>query len=110
MSGRKKAKYPPFVALSRIMLKGQEWRKLSRPAMIIYIYLKYKYVGHNNGEIQLHYSELKDIFAPATMSKALRELKGSGWIEVAKVGGLYRYFNLYRLTGKYDTALSNYNF
>jgi hypothetical protein len=110
MRSRKKAKLPPFVALSRAMLKNPEWRKLSPAAMIVYVYLKNKYVGTNNGEIELHYSEIRDIFAPATISKALKQLKASGWIDGTKIGGLYRYSNHYRLTGKHDTALVNYNF
>jgi len=48
------------------------------------------------------YLELKDIMAPATLSKALKGLIKKGWIEKTKHGGLFRYFCLYRLTGKYD--------
>lgn len=106
---RSKGKLPSFVALSRSMLKSPEWRKLSPTTMIVYVYLKNKYVKTNNGQIELHYSELRDILAPATISKALKRLKLDGWITATRIGGLYRYSNQYFLTGKYDTAFSNFS-
>lgn len=107
MSGlrRKKAKLPPFVALGRFMLRSKEWRGLSPKAKILYIHLKHKYVGHNNGDIELHYSELKDMMASSTISSAFKELEAKGWITPTKYGGLYRYVNKYKLTGKYDEII-----
>lgn len=105
---RKHAKLPPFVALTRKTLRGQEWRQLSPPAKIVYIHIKYKFVGNNNGDICLHYSELRDMFAPGTIAKALKELYKKEWVERTKYGGLHRYDNRFFLTGKYDDALINY--
>ncbi len=107
---RKKIKLPPFVALGRFMLKSKEWRKLSPNAKIAYIYLKFKFVGHNNGEIELHYCELKDMMAPATISKSLKELEREGWAIKTKHGGLYRFVNKYKLTGKHDEVILKYSF
>lgn len=106
---RKNIKCPPFVAISREAIRGKEWRDLSSSAKVVYIHLKYKYVGHNNGDITLHYSELKDMFSSGTISKSFRELEKIGWIERTKIGGLYRYQNQYKLTGKYDNAFVNPN-
>jgi hypothetical protein len=108
---RKKRKLPPFVALSRTTMKSKEWRTgLTSTEKIIYWCLKYKYVGHNNGQIRLYYSELEDMFSPGTISRANRGLEEKGWIVRTKLGGLYRYFNEYKLTGKYDDALLSYDF
>ena len=109
MKPGKRRRFPSFVALGRQMLKSKEWRQeLSYSEKILYIHLKYKYVGDNNGEIELHYSELEDFMSPATISKAFKGLLKKGWIEKTKQGGLYRFRNFYKLTGKYDDALVNY--
>jgi predicted transcriptional regulator len=92
--------------LGRDMLFScQEWKQLSPAAKLVYIYLKAKHNGRNNGEICLHYSELetsRGLGSPSTVSKAFKELEKAGWIRKTKHGGLYRYQNLYELTGRYD--------
>ena len=103
----RRKKMPPFVAISREALKGTAWRSLSSTAKVMYLHLKYKYVGHNNGEIELHYSELKDMFASDTIAKGFKELQRTGWVERTQYGGLFRFVNKYKLTGKYDNSLLN---
>jgi hypothetical protein len=98
--------YRNFVMLGRgMLLNCQEWKRLSPAAKLAYIYLRAKHNGSNNGEIRLYYSELetvKGLSAPSTVSKAFKELEKAGWIRRTKYGGLYRYSNLYELTGRYD--------
>ena len=108
MNYKKKKKLPSFVAISRKTLQGEEWRELYPPARDIYLQLKRKYVGYNNGQLVLHYSELKGMYSSSTISKAFKELENNGWVERERIGGLYRFHNEYRLTGKYDDALINY--
>jgi len=86
----------------------QEWKELGVAAKLLYLYIKGKYNGANNGLIRLYYSELKNVkglASPTTISQAIKELETKGWIERTKAGGLHRYFNNYRLTGKYDEHL-----
>jgi hypothetical protein len=97
-----------FVALERGLLRNPEWRRLSSRAKIWYLYLKGKYNGRNNGEIQLHFSELHDL--PDLRGRrafygAARELEAAGWIKRTNSGGLYRNPNTYRLTGHFDGML-----
>ncbi|MEK7078836.1 MAG: hypothetical protein AAB929_02090 [Patescibacteria group bacterium] len=99
---RKKNKHRRFVLIERQTLMSPQWRELSHAEMIAYIYIKNNYNGGNNGEIPLKYSELKSVMAPATLSKALKGLRNKEWIEKTKHGGMYRYYCLYQLTGKYD--------
>lgn len=101
----KKQKSPPFVMLPRDMLRSEKWQALSRAAMIVYIYIKQGFNGSNNGNISLKYAEYKWLFAPGTLSKALKELESKEWIEKTKHGGLYRYYCTYKLTGKHDTSV-----
>lgn len=109
MSFHRKRRLPPFVAISRTALKSKEWETLSSSTKVVYLHLKLKFVGHNNGEIILHYSELKDMFSSSTIAKAFKELESKGWIERTHVGGLYRYINKYKLTGKYDDSVLQFN-
>lgn len=94
-----------FVGLERGALKCESWRGLSLRAKVFYLHLKGKYNGSNNGEIQLHFSELSG--HPGFSSRrafygASKELIGAGWVERTNPGGLYRNPNTYKLTGKYD--------
>jgi len=104
--GRRKPKFKDFFMLgNEMVLKGKEWNSLSPSAKILYLCIKAKHNGTNNGNIVLHYSELKAVrglSSPATASKAFRELDKKGWIERDSLGGLYRIPNKYRLTGNYD--------
>ena len=108
---RKGNKLPPFVAVSRETMRSKEWREgLTSSEKILYLHLKYKYVGDNNGELCLHYSELKGLMSKGTAWRAFKGLEEKGWIEKTKIGGLFRFINHYKLTGKYDNALVKYNF
>lgn len=99
---RKKGFSKPFVMLEKETLKSKEWKVLSPPEKLLYIKIKANYNGLNNGEIPFKYSEAYDEFSPSTISKALKGLLKKSWIEKTKHGGLYRFYCLYKLTGKYD--------
>lgn len=105
----KKKIHEPFVMIGRSMLlRCKEWKELSPAAKILYLYLKAKYNGSNNGSIRLYYSELKDVkgvSSPSTISKAIKEIEKKGWIKRTIYGGLYRHFNDYELSGKYDDCI-----
>lgn len=91
-----------------MLFRSPEWRGLGPAAKILYLYLKAKYNGGNNGQIRLYYSELKGIKglgSQTTISRGFKELESKGWIERTKIGGLYRYMNEYKLTGKYDECI-----
>jgi hypothetical protein len=104
----KNKKSPSFVMLPREMLLSKEWQSLSRPAMLVYIYLKWRYNGANNGEISFIYKEHDWLYASATISKALKDLERNQWIVKTQHGGLYRYFCKYKLTGLNDVSVRGY--
>ena len=87
------------------MLHSETWSDLSHSEMLTYIYMRANHNGKNNGEVPLKYAELKEILAPATLSKALKGLENKDWIRKTKHGGMYRYYCLYKLTGKYDPSI-----
>ena len=105
---KKEKRFHSFVSIPRKTLRRKEWKELSAASKILYIHLKGKYNGHNNGSIRLYYSELngvKGISSPSTISGAIKELEVKGWIKRKEIGGLYRHFNEYELTGEYDDYL-----
>jgi hypothetical protein len=108
MKPGKRAKFPSFVALPRDMLKSEPWHKLGLSAQSVYIQLKRKFVGWNNGELCLHYSELGHL-SPATISKCFKQLEAEGWIVREQIiGGKRRFTVQYRLTGKYDSSITSF--
>lgn len=99
---KKNKRFNSFVSIPRKTLRSKEWKGLSSAAKIFYIHLKSKYNGYNNGDIRLYYSELKGIrglSSSATISRARKELEEKEWIKRMKLGGLFRYYNEYELTG-----------
>lgn len=105
MGQKRRKRFCPFVMLAKDMLMSPAWEKLSHREMIVYVYLKKNFTGFNNGEIPMKYSELKAILSPATISGALKGLISQGWVERTKFGGMFRYYCLYKLTGKHDNAI-----
>lgn len=106
---KKEGDSPSYVRLARdLLFFSKEWKELSQAAKLLYLHLKAKYNGSNNGDIRLSYSELKGIkgiASPKTISKAQEELFNKGWIKITQHGGLYRHYNLYKLTWRFDCLL-----
>ncbi len=105
MGSSRRKKCAPFVMLEKATLKSDEWQQLSLHAKYLYMKIKAKFNGTNNGKIAFRYSEIRgeDKFkSDATISKYLKELISKGWIDKTEHGGLFRYYCLYRLTGKCD--------
>lgn len=93
------------------MLRSPEWRReLRSSAKVVYIHLRDRCVGWNNGDIMLKYEDVADLMAPATFSRALKQLEAQGWIEKTMIGGLHRHLNKFRLTGKHDLVIANYRY
>ena len=100
----------PHVGLDRRALNEDPWQGLSAAAKIFYIHLKHEFDGSNNGKIKLSYSAMKNVKGCCNrhaISKAIKELESKGWIKIKKKGGLHRYYNLFKLTFKYELYAQN---
>lgn len=86
-----------FVALEWSLINSEKWKSLPFSAQSLYIRLKQKYRGHNNGEIYLPYTELLDEFSRGTISRGFKILIKIGAIAVTKKGGLYREYCKYEI-------------
>lgn len=101
-----------FIRLGKDLILGAragEWWGLSPAARTIYTLLRAKHNGNNNGDLTLHQGEvlrlhIRGLRRPATITRAFAELVRREWIEERfRVGGKYRWWCLYRLTGKWDS-------
>jgi hypothetical protein len=103
----------PFVRLPKSIILGADcsaWWSLPPGARDIYTMLKAAYNGSNNGSIFLYYSQIlakriKGLQSDKAISSAFKKLEATGWIKRTRIGGLYRFKNAYRLTGKFDRLL-----
>jgi hypothetical protein len=89
------------VRLYHSLLKSHAWRALSTTARTLYIDLRMKLNGSNNGDISAAMTDLRPYgwTSPATVSKALKELRIAGFIDVTRPGGFpKRSPTLYRFT------------
>ena len=81
------------------MLKSEQWAQLSPFGKALMLDLAVQYNGSNNGDLCAAWSLMRKRGwkSPATLSRALRELKERGWAEVCRQGGRNRP-SLYSLT------------
>jgi hypothetical protein len=83
-----KASGPRFVALYHYMLKSAAWRDLDPISRCLYVELKSRYMGLNNGEIPYSVREgAKELrVSKATVSRSFRQLIDHGFIAITKAG------------------------
>lgn len=89
----------------RTINNDEQWKDLSAASKILYLHIKGRYNGRNNGEIQLTYGEMKGVkgcSSSESYSRASAELEKKEWIKRTSRGGLFRYKTLYKLTFKHD--------
>jgi len=101
----KKKKQSHFCAIFTKTLYSEEWKKLTKTEMLLYVYIKAGRNGTNDTRIKLPYSYLKGIMNKSTMWRALVGLIAKGWIEKTYQGGLMENESEYKLTLEHDRVL-----
>lgn len=103
MGNRRNAKAPPFVMIKKELLRSPEWKELSKPTKLVYIYLRAKFNGSNADDLRLPYTEVKQYLglSSATTTKSFKELANKEWVERTQYGGLHRFSTSYKLIGKW---------
>jgi hypothetical protein len=77
-----------FVPIPYSMAKSEAWRSLSGSAVKVYVELRRRFLGFNNGCIAMGYGEAAKRLGlgKTTVSRALAELANKGFIVMVKPG------------------------
>jgi DNA-binding transcriptional MocR family regulator len=92
-----------YLALSYRTLRHPSWRSLSGAAVKVYLELRSRYHGGNNGKLSLSLEEGAKLLGlgKMTISRAFQELERKGFIVMMKQGHWYgRMATEYRVTDK----------
>src|SRR5665647_1169988 len=79
-----------YVALSHCVIRSQAYGNLSAYAVKLLNDLLSQYNGSNNGDLSAPYSTMKQQRgwkSKGTLSRAIKELRGAGFIETSRQGG-----------------------
>ncbi|USG61480.1 hypothetical protein NBZ79_00630 [Sneathiella marina] len=81
-------KHEQYVPLSYAMLASEAWLTLSPASCKVYVELRSKYHGGNNGELSLAYASARKRLrlGNSTITKAFKELEERGFIQITKFG------------------------
>jgi len=90
MSYRKRTKSNSFTMLTRQITRSAAWRDLRPPARALYLELRERYNGHNNGVIGLGVRQAAEALnvSKDTASRSFIELEEHGFIEPTTKGYL----------------------
>lgn len=100
---KKRNRYPPFVMLPNELIDSKAWKELSCYAVRVYIEIKHKYNGKNDGNLSYTYREGIKIMNKKRFTKALRELVNNGLIDIIRSGGLYKKCNIFGLSERWKS-------
>jgi len=110
--GKRRDKQEQYLTLSYPMLRSDAWRSLSGAAVKVWLELRTRYHGGNNGKLALSLDQGAKLLGlgKATVKRALEELEKKGFVVRTKRGQWYgRQASLYRTTDKgADGALPTY--
>lgn len=94
--GRRSA--PSFVMLTNDIIDSEAWKSLSSNSQALWLHIRRRYNGYNNGDIPLSCREAGELLniSKNTAGKAFKELLDRGFIKVGSVGG-------FRVKKRYST-------
>ncbi len=80
-----------YAPLSYVLLRSMAWRSLSGPAAKVFLELRSRFNGGNNGKLTLSLEEAADLLGlgKATVQRALAELVAKGFVVLTRRGQWY---------------------
>lgn len=78
--------HPSFIMLRHDMMESEAWKSLSVASQALWLYIRKRYNGNNNGEIPLSCREASSFLnvSKNTAAKAFEELENRGFIKVGR--------------------------
>lgn len=92
---RKRNKLPPFVYITREMLKSKAFKKLTNASRVTYLLFQAQIKSSGQTEIILTYTQTEEFMNNHTFSRSVKQLLKFGFIKKKQEGGLYRRTNIY---------------
>jgi biotin operon repressor len=92
-----------YVNIGYLFLRSEAWRSLSGPAAKLWLEIRSRFNGGNNGKIALSLDEAARLLhlGKATVQRAFQELEAKGFIVMIRKGQWYgRLATLWRITDK----------
>ncbi len=88
-------KLPPFVYITKEMLKSEAFMELTNASRVTYLLLQAQIKSFGQTEIILPYSQIEKYMDRNTFSRSIKQLVKFGFIKKKQKGGLLRRTNIY---------------
>lgn len=84
-------RHEQYVPLPYNLIHSEAWRSLNPASMKLYLELRSRYHGSNNGELSLSYADARKLLGigRSTIQKAFNELEVKGFTELVTEGHWY---------------------
>lgn len=80
-----------WVPISYVMVRSPAWRSLSGPAVKVWVEIRSRFNGWNNGDLSVSLDEASRLLGmgKATAKRAFAELEEKGFLKMTKLGQWY---------------------
>ena len=103
--GRKKNRLPPFVFITKAMLKSDAYKELTNASRTAFLLLKAQCCKQDQQEVIFPYSHALDYMKTNTFSRSIKQLMDIGFIDKKQSGGLFRKVNIYSFSNRWETFI-----
>ncbi len=94
----KKNRLPPFVYITKEMLKSDAYKELTNASRTAFLLLKAQCCKPDQREVIFPYSHAEEYMQKRTFAGTIKQLTEIGFIQKKQLGGLYRRTNIYSFT------------
>lgn len=103
-----RSKGQTFVMLRNDIIDSPAWQSLSSKSQALWLHIRRRYKGHNNGDIPLSCREaaIKLNVSKNTAGKAFQELQDKGFIKIGEFAG---FVNKHRRSTRWIMTDEEYN-
>ena len=102
---KKKNRLPPFVYVTKEMLKSDAYKALTNASRVALLLLKAQMTSNDQNEVKFPYSHVEGYMQKRTFARAIRQLEEMGFIVKTQEGGMYRRTNIYTFSYEWKSYL-----
>ena len=97
----KKNRLPPFVFITKEMLKSDAYKQLSNASRTAYLLLRAQLKNNEQAEVKFPYSAAQEYMKTNTFAHAIEQLIKMKFIKKKQSGGLFRKTNVYSFSDEW---------